>query len=61
MQNLCYSVPKPIYLKKDDLNKDFDAFTTTSKHTQFKVKDVSMGQYHMTVLAVDAEVQREFC
>ena len=39
---------------------DPDAFTTEAKATQFKVKDVAMGQYHMAVLAVDAEVHREF-
>lgn len=60
MQNLCYSVPKPLFLKKDDRNMDHDAFTTTNKHTQFKVKDVAMGQYHMAALAEDAEVLREF-
>ena len=60
MQNLCYSVPKPLFLKKDDRNTEHDAFTTTGKRTQFKVKDIAMGQYHMAVLAVDAEVHREF-
>ena len=54
-------MPKPLFLKKgDDANKDRDAFTTTSKHTRFKVKDIAMGQYHMAALAVDAEVHREF-
>lgn len=64
IKDVNYQVPKPLYLTTSGMTDEEvnarDAFTREDQLAKYKVKDISIGQYHTIVVAVDSEMHDQF-
>ena len=60
IKDVNYQVPKPFYITTSGNSSEEaaarDAFTRPELVAKYRVRDISMGQYHMIVVAVDSDI-----